>query len=88
MPVGRPPHPEDPIRAPGGDPASVGAEGRGDDLTRVLFVRRFHFPARRRVPLADGPIRRRRHEAPAIWAECDAEHLARVPSTFGAQPRR
>ena len=46
----------------------------------MTIVGRLDFPARRGIPLADGPIRRGRHEAPAIRAERDAEYLARVPS--------
>ena len=79
-PVRRSPEPDSPIRASRGDRLSVGAIRRGHDFPGVTIVGRFDLTASRGIPLADGPIRRRRHEAPAIRSERDAEHLASVPS--------
>ena len=76
--------PDGPVGAAGGDPAARrGCRPTVTTSPVVTLIRRLDLAARRGIPLADGPIRRGRHEALAIRAKRDAEYLARVPSTLG-----
>ena len=49
----------------------------------MTIVGRLDFPARRGIPLAYGPIRRGRHEAPAIRAKRDAQYLVSCALDIG-----
>ena len=62
---------------------SVRAVCRRHDFPRVTIVGRLDLPAGRGIPLADGPVRRGRREAPAIRAKRDAQDLPRCALDIG-----
>ncbi len=82
------PEPDGPVGAARCDPEPVEAVRRRRTTSPIGVARKAALTSRpvSEFLLADGPIRRRRHDALSVRTERDPEYLARMPATFGGFP--